>query len=366
MEEQAAAPEGVGDPEPPVVPAAKPADPRFLRWVSAIYLGGLVLLWGVTRLPFSTNWVVTLLRYMPQAVYGLPLLFLFLGSAARRDPKALLLQGAAAGFVLGPLMGLCLPLSAGWAGRGGQPLRVMTYNIHSGLMDPAGILNQVRAARPDVVLFVEAYIWINQHPEVTALYNDVQREMGDQPPFHQNQFFLASRYPIEGAEIAFADEKSVQGMSATLRLPSGPVRLYGVHLGHDTVSGRIRTLLGRVLRRPGMSATGGEQEERNRAVQQLHDRIRAETGPLLVMGDFNAPPEGPVYSSVADRLQNAFQEGGTGWGYTFPALFPVVRIDQILASRDWQVRRCWVGRRPGSHHRPVIADLALSSGVSGE
>lgn len=56
-----------------------------------------------------------------------------------------------------------------------------------------------------------------QHAEVAAFYNAVQRELGGQPPFHQDQFFLASRYPIEAAQVAFADQRSAQRIGATIR-----------------------------------------------------------------------------------------------------------------------------------------------------
>jgi vancomycin resistance protein VanJ len=37
-----------------------------------------------------------------------------------------------------------------------------------------------------------------------------------------------------------------------------------------------------------------------------------------------------------------------------------VRIDHVLASRGWHVRRAVVGPELGSDHRPLIVDLTLS------
>jgi|GEM_PF-5171222 len=36
-----------------------------------------------------------------------------------------------------------------------------------------------------------------------------------------------------------------------------------------------------------------------------------------------------------------------------------IRINHVLASREWQVVTAWVGPNLGSEHRPVFADLQL-------
>ena len=81
------------------------------------------------------------------------------------------------------------------------------------------------------------------------------------------------------------------------------------------------------------------------------------SGPVLVVGDFNTPPESPIFDEVWDGYTDAFSAAGWGWGYTFFGTKTMVRIDHILASRAWGVTACRVGQFIGSPHRPVIADL---------
>jgi endonuclease/exonuclease/phosphatase family metal-dependent hydrolase len=51
---------------------------------------------------------------------------------------------------------------------------------------------------------------------------------------------------------------------------------------------------------------------------------------------------------------------GRGFGYTFPAdqWIPWMRIDRILAGPELRFLHFEVGRRRGSDHLAVIADLA--------
>ena len=74
-------------------------------------------------------------------------------------------------------------------------------------------------------------------------------------------------------------------------------------------------------------------------------------------GDFNTPPDSAMFREYWSSYGNAFSTAGFGWGYTHFTRRTAVRIDQILYSRGWQCKRCWVGPNVGSEHRPVIADV---------
>ena len=77
----------------------------------------------------------------------------------------------------------------------------------------------------------------------------------------------------------------------------------------------------------------------------------------IVAGDFNTPPESPVFRHNFGRLSDAFGTAGWGVGSTYFAGWFSLRLDHILCDRQWQVRECTVGPDVGSEHRPLMAEL---------
>ena len=96
--------------------------------------------------------------------------------------------------------------------------------------------------------------------------------------------------------------------------------------------------------------------EQARTIRRLLD---AETRPFLVVGDFNSTPGSWVYAHLSKGLQDAFGRAGTGWGATFPARLPLARIDFVLVSGEWEVRRAHTSNAVVSDHVPVVAELVL-------
>jgi endonuclease/exonuclease/phosphatase family metal-dependent hydrolase len=83
--------------------------------------------------------------------------------------------------------------------------------------------------------------------------------------------------------------------------------------------------------------------------------------PLVLAGDVNEGPVGPVFRQLATRFQDCFAVAGSGDGATSPATEPVRRIDAIFADPAVTVVSCEAVNTPGveraSDHRPVLAVL---------
>ncbi len=79
--------------------------------------------------------------------------------------------------------------------------------------------------------------------------------------------------------------------------------------------------------------------------------------PMILAGDFNATAGDAVFRLLAPRLRDAFAEAGRGWGNTWPKVLPLVRIDQVWISREWQVVNVTAQRAGPSDHRMVVCDL---------
>lgn len=149
-----------------------------------------------------------------------------------------------------------------------------------------------------------------------------------------------------------------------LRWKNEPVVLFNLHL--NTVSTRkpwreaeFEWLAPRTWG-PYLAAYREATLERAREARVIRAAIEQETRPVIVMGDFNSTVHHWEYQHIAEGLQDVLQVAGHGWRATYPARFPLVGIDHILASPEWTVVS---GRAKRSYrytdHRAVHARLRL-------
>jgi endonuclease/exonuclease/phosphatase (EEP) superfamily protein YafD len=92
-------------------------------------------------------------------------------------------------------------------------------------------------------------------------------------------------------------------------------------------------------------------------VETIARRIEAETLPVIISGDFNATANNWGYHQLAEGRTDAFRAAGTGWGGTYRADVPVVRIDHVLVDPAWEVVAAHVPAVEFSDHRPLVVRL---------
>jgi endonuclease/exonuclease/phosphatase (EEP) superfamily protein YafD len=140
--------------------------------------------------------------------------------------------------------------------------------------------------------------------------------------------------------------------------PSGRFQLLNVHL--PTIRDGIEALT------PGGSS-GLQQFAVNRK-KSMHGsrtarkKVRHETGPVIVAGDFNLPVESAIYRANWGDLRNAFSMCGRGFGHTKAIRLFAIRIDHVLTSEHWGCATARVVSSPyGGDHAPLVVDLVLGS-----
>ena len=82
----------------------------------------------------------------------------------------------------------------------------------------------------------------------------------------------------------------------------------------------------------------------------------------ILCGDFNDTPMSYVYSQLKEELVDAFEQGGSGYGYTFRPMHGTLRIDYILHSPELETESYKVDEEVKlSDHLPVTARIKLPS-----
>ncbi len=81
--------------------------------------------------------------------------------------------------------------------------------------------------------------------------------------------------------------------------------------------------------------------------------------PVIACGDFNDVPNSYSYFRILGNRQDAFIKKGSGIGRTYVHLSPTLRIDYIIAAKQFEVLQCKRFVLPYSDHHPIIADFLL-------
>ncbi|GGP77272.1 teicoplanin resistance protein VanJ [Streptosporangium pseudovulgare] len=164
------------------------------------------------------------------------------------------------------------------------------------------------------------------------------KALGEVLPYHYQvtTVGLWSRFPIIEARKADIGLAWARALRAVLSTPKGRVTVYVMHLA---------------------SARPGETAMRDKNLSYVRRIIDADTSRrLLLLGDLNTATTDRNRSGLVPPLLDAQQEAGSGFGFTWPASFPVTRPDHIL-YRGLVATGAAVEEAAGSDHRAAVATL---------
>jgi vancomycin resistance protein VanJ len=280
--------------------------------------------------------------FLPWSGLGVPVLLA--GAVWRRSASAavaLLLPVAVWFHLFGGLLGD--------KSQSGGDLTVVSQNVGSGNSDPAGTARDLAASGADVLALEELT------PQATGAY---ETGLAKAYPYHtvQGTVGLWSRLPLSDTQpidimdygpLAArkpADEKLIsnRALRTTVATDHGPLAVYVAHLGSVRVNPRAGFWTG----------------SRNIGVQALGKAIATEPAQRVVLlGDLNGTTGDRALNPLTSQLRSAQATAGDGFGFTWPAAFPIVRFDQILV-RGLQPKSSWVLPATGSDHLPVAAGIS--------
>ena len=107
----------------------------------------------------------------------------------------------------------------------------------------------------------------------------------------------------------------------------------------------------------------GFAKVRDEAVARLVKAVSADKAPkLAIVGDINVAQTDRRFSDLSSHLglTSAQAAAGRGFGFTWPAEFPVVRLDDLLLRGGTPVRSVVLpALSGGKSHLPIEIDLHL-------
>ncbi|UFS69406.1 endonuclease/exonuclease/phosphatase family protein [Geomonas sp. RF6] len=331
---------------------------------SLLYVALLAAISVLNRFGADRFWFGALNLYLPQAMWLLPGIVLTVVAlfVARRWiwlPLLCLL------WVIGPVMGLCLPLHPYTLAPGDLLLRVMTCNTKYGKYPSNALISDIDRYSPDLLLFQDA-------EEVRK--SELGKILRSWHVRYHGQYVVASKLPLSEFEVFRIEVPGEKEDFLRVRLMVGgkPVSVYNVHL--QTPRAGLNAFR-KVKRRPwyfpkAVERFEGNVEVRLAQARALTERLEREKGAVILAGDLNSPDASLTCLMLRDAgLHDAFAEGGRGYGYSYghkllQHRLPWIRvswmrIDHIMMSDDLRTLSCWTGNGESSEHRPVLADLVL-------
>jgi endonuclease/exonuclease/phosphatase (EEP) superfamily protein YafD len=261
----------------------------------------------------------------------------------------------AAVVLVGPVMRFCVPWRRLVSPAGITPsLRVVTLNADDGSLDASSLKPVIDEAQPDIVAF---QAWRSRSERI--LFGG-EGGAGGWHLQRNDELFCASRYPIN-SERSSTDPPFTVGNGSLaayeIQTPGGIVELFNIHLATPR-----RGLLAFAGAGPEAAREVRENIELRRSQMEVVRRwvdeaIRSGRGKVVIMGDFNTPPDSVLYRTFWSGFNNAFSTGGFGFGNTHFTRHTAIRIDHILMGPGWRCRSASVGPNVGSGHRPLMATL---------
>ncbi|MER6343741.1 endonuclease/exonuclease/phosphatase family protein [Streptomyces sp. NPDC001595] len=220
----------------------------------------------------------------------------------------------------------------------GGDLTVATHNVNADNADPAGTARAVAASGADVVALEEL------RASAVPTY---EKALASTYPYHSVQGTVGvwSKYPLGG--IAPVDIKLgwTRAMRATVTTPKGQIAVYVAHLP----SVRVKLEAGFTAR------------QRDTSADALGEAIAAERlERVILLGDLNGTMNDRALNAVTSQMRSTQGAAGSGFGFSWPASFPMARIDQIMV-KGVEPLSSWTLPETGSDHLPVAARVKLST-----
>lgn len=242
-------------------------------------------------------------------------------------------------------------------------IRVMCYNIAAGSGDIDAIAQVIRDQNPDIIALQEVDVnWgersdyedqaryladaLNMHYFFGEIYSYDATEP-DAPPRRYGLAWLSTE-PFLQTDNHSLSRLSTQESEPALRLLPGFPEVVAEFNGN-----RIHFFNTHLDYRPDPVA-------RETQISEMISIMQTIDSPMILTGDLNAKPDAPELVPLFETLQDVWtiQEDP---GYTFPAPAPDRRIDYILHSGHFVVKKVYVVDTQASDHRPVVADLVIKN-----
>ena len=174
---------------------------------------------------------------------------------------------------------------------------------------------------------------------------------------------------IDQGEIDFGTRTN-SCMWVDLLISQDTVRVYSIHLQ----SSNITKVADKMLDNIDLQEKSTWRDARNilsryrttavtraQQAEMIRDHASRVNHRIIIAGDMNEPPSSYTYFKLSKDMQDSFREKGVGIESTFGGRIPFLRIDYILADKQFEVINYETHNVDYSDHYPITATLRIKN-----
>ena len=263
---------------------------------------------------------------------------------------------------------------------GPETIKIVSYNVGRFSLGRKPEFKQdggKKACMDSVVRFIrsaEADIVCLQEMDLDGEY-DVGKFIKDHFPEYEAGYFMyidpngaygnvtLSRFPIAGKGRFQFEGSANQAIFTDLKVREGTtLRVYNCHFESYNIS--IPSLA--TARMRDSTFVRDTEEKMKRSIIRRSEQVEKVMSDIeecslesFVVGDFNDNPMSYTYHRLMKGRKDSFVEAGKGFGATYYALRPFIRIDYILFPKHFKAVSNIIPHLKYSDHYPVVAEIRI-------
>lgn len=255
-----------------------------------------------------------------------------------------------------------------------EGLKVLSYNAHlfdyksrtEGEFDP-NIFTWLQEQPADIKVFQEFF------DDRTTASRNATRLLGKDSGYEmfyqiiegnpkKRSYGLAifSRYPIINQGKIFGENSTNGAIFADIKVKNDTIRIYDAHLESMRINSEgLENLEGlKQNYRQTMGKLHRGSVARSKQLKVLLEHIENSPHLVILLGDLNELPYSYAYFKLSENLNNAFEEAGRGFGFSYNRILFFLRIDHIFTSKSIKTIKFKTHREVDySDHYPISATL---------
>ena len=222
---------------------------------------------------------------------------------------------------------------------------------------------------PDVVCFQEYALDIPNVERIDSLFNARQKTLYKKDVVESGEVVLRtySRFPIIGSGSLSGEGRGTSQWVDVVVGKRDTLRIFNNHLHTMSISSVDSADIeeGTILNDSDRMQSIVERIAKNSSIRVEHvDTLRSivDCSPYrnVICGDFNDTPMSYVYNELIEGYHDAFEQCGSGYGYTFRPMHGMLRIDYILLSKGLQAETYMADKTNElSDHLPIMARIKM-------